>query len=171
MSGSGWRTRSLAGAALLVGAAWVADSLRSAQPESASSAAVPSPAALKAEASDDVAELIRALEKSELASSSSLTLTRDPFALTPVLQRAASRPTLAAASAPAEEAAEQLESSTPALTLQGVVTGPTPLALLDGMLYPANAVVGEWRVSEIRRDRVRLTRGTREVWLVLAPPE
>lgn len=171
MSGSGWRTRSLGGVALLVGAAWVADTLRSAPAQNPTPVAAPSAGSVEANANFDAAELILALEQGNPESGPALAIARDPFALTPLLHRAASRAALAATSAPAEDASEQPEASAPALTLQGVVTGPTPLALLNGVLYPANAAVGEWHVAEIRRDRVRLTRGTREIWLVLSPPE
>lgn len=75
----------------------------------------------------------------------------------------------------AEEARERADSRTKPSAfearheLQGILTGPLPLALIDGLLLPRGALIEGYRLVEIRADAVVFVKGQERLILRVSP--
>lgn len=160
------RHKLMAGALLLVGAFWILD-MTSTKPRSASAqpAADAVATATPPEApSTEPQELAEILLGGRPDPAPPAAPSRDLFALPPAMQKKKPPPEPAAvvAAESAEKASKQADLK---YVLQGVITGPNPLAVIDGRPYAPGARLDEWRIERIERDRVLLRSGLRRVWL------
>lgn len=96
---------------------------------------------------------------------------RDPFTPSPLLDallNPAPVPALPAAPPPAEDPAAAFRA---AYQLEGVVLGPQALAVVNGRVLIAGAMLDGWQLVRVERERVTFRRPGEQTEVVLIVPE
>lgn len=168
----------LLGALAIVVVGWMLDALvgagrpsaAQAQPDDANTTAL----APMREKAAQLAPLIAALGRSahDPAKQIGVPTGRDPFRSPAGLDAIIATPP-ESTPPPMDTPAEPLRASEPPFeqrhTLQGVVAGPTSLALIDGVLLASGDRVDGAELLDIQRDRVVLMKDGKRILLTLSP--